>query len=547
VNTEDLAGQLGSGRIDDEDLAHLAKLAEMGLSVAAVVHEARQPLSAIRIALQLAREKTAEGQPVDEFLEDALAQSRRLEDFLERIRDHLQPGEGPSEVRVEHVVRTVVRLLDWQFQRAKVAVEVRIEEGLPPLRADRSQLEQVLQNLLQNARDALVESRGGGKVVLEARRGAVGGIELLVGNQGPGIPRHLADRIFEPFFTTKPRDRGTGLGLFIARRMARRAGGELELVPADELHGVLGGDFATVFRLRLPVEARGPGGGRALVVEDEEAIRRLVSRILEGEGFVCQTAADGEQAIDLLESAPFDLVVTDKNLPGVSGLEVARLARALRPELPVLLITGYASEESAAEAVRLGISDYVLKPIDLDDFRARVRRALGLPSVPPPAAPRVRLTSRPPASAAPREERAALRGGGSGEAGPVVDVLLVEPADEVRKAIGAALAALGCTVAAFAAAAEAEAHARAAGFEVLVAGPALLAGSGSRLMGLAGERALGAIAVMDRAGVDRSIEAIHLGARGMLSPPFESARIALEFRRAVGRLLEERGRPSPGR
>ncbi|HUT77476.1 MAG TPA: hypothetical protein VM285_07305, partial [Polyangia bacterium] len=164
-------------------------------------------------------------------------------------------------------------------------------------------------------------------------------------------------------------------------------------------------------------------------------------------------------------------------------------------------------------------------------------------SVPAPVLRPARASSRPPAQTLPPEERAALVAGNRFDGAEVaVDVLLVELDTKEQVAIGKALVALGCRVTAFTAAEKAEAHVRETGFEVLVAGPATLARSGNRLLALAGSRALGAIAVMDRAGVDKSIEAIHLGARGVLSPPYEERRVALEFRRAVGRLLEESGR-----
>ncbi len=307
MNTDDLAKRMAMGQLDDDSLAHFARLAEIGLSVATVVHEARQPLSALRIALQLASERIAAGEQAEGFLADALAQSRRLEDFLERIRDHLQPGEGPTEVRIDEMVASVLKLLGWQLKRNRVEIEVRIEDGLPPIRADRAQLEQLLQNLLHNSRDALVERRGGGTIVVEVARGEADEVVMLVGDDGGGIPRQVVGRIFEPFFSTKPRDRGTGLGLYISRRIARRAGGDLELVGGDELDCVLGGACSTVFRLRLPVEARHAGVRRALVVDDEEAIRRLLSKVVEAEGFECVMAPDGERAIsgeDVFHLAP---------------------------------------------------------------------------------------------------------------------------------------------------------------------------------------------------------------------------------------------------
>jgi len=300
---------------------------------------------------------------------------------------------------------------------------------------------------------------------------------------------------------------------------------------------------------------RAVAGSRVLLIDDEDVIRRLMTRMIEGHGCECIAVPSGEEAIPLLEKQVFDLLIVDKNLPGMSGIEIAKLARRYQPGVPVLLITGYASEESALEAAAYGVTDYVMKPIDLEDFRRRMifaltadsrRRRISSPDLggqryvtdnPRPARSRrdsqpspgrLSLTSRPPPPAA---------------IGPLAVVtLLYHPGDAARKQLEAVLKPICTELHAFADSRLVESFARSGGFDVLVAVPRLLSDAPSWWDDVPGRPPLGAIAIMDRGGIDKAIEAIQLGARGSLHPPFEELKTRFDFRRAVTALLEEQRR-----
>jgi DNA-binding response OmpR family regulator len=293
---------------------------------------------------------------------------------------------------------------------------------------------------------------------------------------------------------------------------------------------------ATHSPLRLSRRGEQP---RVLLVDDDEVVRRLMVKVIEGKGMSCTAVASAEDAIPVMEQELFDALVLDKNLPGMDGVELAGLARRIQPGVPVLMITGYSSEESASQAAAYGVTDYILKPIDLTEFRARLTQVLAAgPSEPPPAASpsrpaRPARTSRVPEEAAeqPAEAEAASRS---------VAVLLVEPEHTMRGKLEAALRPLGCNIASFSEPGQVRLEVGKHPFEVLVAPPDVLTDSRSWQEGAVGWRLLGRIAIMDRGGVDRTIEAIHLGARGVVHPPFDPSETAAEFRRVVDALLEER-------
>jgi len=537
VFRRELLPDLSDVEIDEGKLMQVAKLAEVGMSVAAVTHELRQPLAALKIALQLAGEKAGSDDEMTKDLADALEQAIRMEMLLERTRSFLSPPCGKEPTDLSAVMANAAGLLRWQLERRRrVELQIEIDEAVPAISADASMLEQMIANLLFNARDAVSQQGGGRIVALVRRSGKV--IEIVVADNGPGVDPRLADKIFTPFFTTKAADSGTGLGLYIARCVAADHGAELRLMTQAELSALGKGRLTTGFCACFPLavdtatappprpQARSAEAKarRVLLVDDEPAIVKLLGKLLATDGFEVVTAASGEEALERLEGEEFSLLVTDKNLPGLSGIEVARFARNIRPFMPVLLITGYASEDSALEALSLGVSDYVVKPLDVDDFRGRLAKVMGREN----ARDKVRAaagsgTGKPPVR---------------GKPDPAVPVLVFEAEEPLRRLIADTLTGLGCRVRAFPSDAGIT---EPPPFQSRIARPDLLRRRKDWFVDTR-DGVLGAIAIMDRSGVDKTIEAIHLGARGVMAPPFDEGSVAFDFRRAVARLLDDAGR-----
>jgi DNA-binding NtrC family response regulator len=297
---------------------------------------------------------------------------------------------------------------------------------------------------------------------------------------------------------------------------------------------------------------------RVLVVDDDAGVRSLIGKIVALEDAVPTIAGSGEEALDLLEREFFDLLVTENNLPGVNGLELAQVARAMRPGMTVLLVTGYSSVESARQAAAQGVIDYIIKPVIVDELRSSLRRGLAasVRSVFPagsrsdeakgPAAagtgvaqrivpglrdeltrPLERLARPPEWVSQPSAE--ALR----------LSVLVVEPDEAHRTALTTVFSSLGHEVVSFPSADRAETQVAHAGFDVLVAGPEILLTRPHWLRGAGGRRPLGALAIMDGLGVDKVIAAIHVGARGLVAPPFDEDQVRRDLEIAVSHMRED--------
>ena len=265
----------------------------------------------------------------------------------------------PEVFDVNQVIATVGQLLHRTIgEHVELAISLSTDPWL--VEADPGQLEQVLVNLAVNARDAMpdgglltidTENSEIDEAYTETNPGLAPGryVRLRVSDTGSGMEQAVLDHVFEPFFTTKPRGEGTGLGLPTVFGIVAQAGGEIQLYSEPGI--------GTTCRVLLPTTDRTPTIGRSpteprdlhgtetvLVVEDEDALRDVVRRILSRNGYVVLACANGPEAIALVEShtGVIDLLLTDVIMPQMLGKEVAARIQEFRPGLPVLYMSGYA-------------------------------------------------------------------------------------------------------------------------------------------------------------------------------------------------------------
>ena len=301
------------------------------------------------------------------------------------------PGT-PTAVDVGEVVREMRTVLG-QLVGPLVTLRVQTAATGARVKADRSQLEQVLLNLVRNAREAMAE---GGEITVAVRTtgesppvdGGASGNEprviVSVSDNGPGVPPEIRDRIFEPFFTTRQHGPGTGLGLSLCHSVVVDLGGHIRVHSPP-------GEGAT-FEVVLPAEiTNGTGaetsrsarpsseaGESILLVQDEDDLRSVLTRMLTTYGYSVMSVARGEDAMEILESGQrFDAVVADVGLPGIKGPELAQRTRILAPEAAIILTTGYTDMASApGKAAELDVDDIVAKPFTVDQLLASMRRIL---------------------------------------------------------------------------------------------------------------------------------------------------------------------------
>jgi CheY-like chemotaxis protein len=283
---------------------------------------------------------------------------------------------------------------------AGVRITTRLADGVPAAAVDANQIQQVLMNLCTNAWHAIVESANSAgeiEIGLDALATGPAGrcTHLWVRDNGTGMDAAVQSRIFEPFFTTKPVGTGTGLGLAVVHGIVSEHGGAITV---DSAPG-----RGTTFHLYLPVDGDGltpaveapdaaplaepdaePTGGGAwhiLCVDDDAVILLTDEGLLQNLGYRVTALASGAEAVAAVRESPqrFDLVVTDFNMPDTSGLDVARQIAAIRPDLPVLICSGYIDADLQACAAEAGVRALVHKENTVEELGATIRRVLGVP------------------------------------------------------------------------------------------------------------------------------------------------------------------------
>ncbi len=276
-------------------------------------------------------------------------------------RQALKPVVLDLSVRLDAFTEMIARMLGSPI---KVKLDLQARPAL--VEVDVTQLETALLNAVLNARDAMPN---GGELTLGTSNCEIEGraaICLNISDTGTGIPKLVLQRAFEPFFTTKEVGKGTGLGLSQIHGFAAQAGGRAEI---ESTEGV-----GTTVRIYLPATDKPisepapeseirhlPPGLKVLLVEDNQQVRDFAAELLEDLRCEVTTAAEGEEAIGLMRSQDFDLVFSDVVMPGVGGLELAQLIEAERPDMPVLLATGYSDELLSGDAKNFTV---VAKPYD---------------------------------------------------------------------------------------------------------------------------------------------------------------------------------------
>ncbi len=379
----------------EEKLRQSQKMEAVGQLTGGLAHDFNNLLTGITGSLELLQTRIAQGRigEVDRYVTAAQGAARRAAALTHRLlafsrRQTLDPKPTDANrliAGLEDLVRRTVG--------PAVAVEVVAAGGLWNTLVDSSQLENALLNLCINARDAMPE---GGQLTIETGnrwlddraahdRELTPGqyISVCVSDNGTGMPPEVIARAFDPFFTTKPIGMGTGLGLSMIYGFARQSGGQVRIYSE-----VGAGTMVCLYLPRHLGEAEsaddvtqpGPAprakrGETVLVVDDEPTVRMLVAEVLEDLGYNAMEAGDGPTGLKILQSGiRVDLLVTDVGLPsGMNGRQLAEAARALRPALKVLFITGYA-ENAVLSHGHLQPGMHVLtKPFAMDALASRIR------------------------------------------------------------------------------------------------------------------------------------------------------------------------------
>jgi signal transduction histidine kinase/CheY-like chemotaxis protein len=346
-----------------EQLRHLQKLESIGQLTGGVAHDFNNLLTAVIGNLELLRKRLPANPSTDRLIDGAMQGAQRGASLTQRLLAFARrQALDPQPVDLAELVHGMDELLRRSIGPG-VQMNIDLPPALPPAQADANQIELALLNLAVNARDAM---RDGGtlSIGLDVAATAEAGdltegryVRLTVSDSGTGMDRETLQRAIEPFFSTKELGKGTGLGLSMVHGLARQLKGSLRLFSEPgrgtraELWLPIADGYANAPSPDQPVTESGPRRRAAvLFVDDDFLISLSTVSLLEDLGHSVIKASSGAEALTVLrDDKPIDLLITDYAMPGMTGLQLAAEARRLRPQLPVLLATGYADLPAQTE------------------------------------------------------------------------------------------------------------------------------------------------------------------------------------------------------
>jgi two-component system cell cycle sensor histidine kinase/response regulator CckA len=383
-------------------LAQQTKMQAVGQLAGGVAHDFNNVLTAILGLCDLMLLRHTPGDSDYDDIQQIRANSNRAASLTRQLLAFSrQQTLRPEVLQLPDVVSDVSQMLR-RLIGERIKLIVTHDRDLGPVRADPTQLEQVIVNLAVNARDAMqARTDGAGRLTIATRRVTTADVRamrsdiipigdytaLIVEDTGGGIPPEHLGKIFEPFFTTKEQGKGTGLGLSTVYGIVKQSGGfifaeseagkgtrfTVYLPVHDGLSGVAPGAGTAA----PEVPAAWAGGGRLLLVEDEDPVRLVAERALVRQGYAVTVARDGDEGLDIFRNeGPFDLVLTDVVMPAMDGPTMAREIRRLSLEVPVLFMSGYAEEQLRKE-IDIANMHFIAKPFSVQQVSDKVAAVLG--------------------------------------------------------------------------------------------------------------------------------------------------------------------------
>jgi signal transduction histidine kinase/ActR/RegA family two-component response regulator len=371
-----------------DQIVQAEKLRAMGEMASGVAHDFNNVLAVVLGNIQLllhqldhlSPEEVREGlKTIERSSKDGAETIRRIQEFTGVRRDREFVTLSLNEIMMEVVNITQPR---WRDQTQKKGIQVGLTTHLgdiPMVMGNPSELKEVLTNIVFNAVDAMPN---GGKLTVTTQPQAEDWVEVRIADTGVGMTEEVKRRVFDPFFTTKGVT-NSGLGMSVSYGIIKRHGGEI-LIESElgkgtsfVIHLPTGyGEEEAVAKEVTPVkESR---QARILVIDDEDSVRDVLSRMLKAKGHQVAVASNGEEGIERFRSEPFDLVFTDLGMPKVSGWEVGKTIKAINPKVPIAMITGWGVELDREKLSESGIDLSIAKPFNFDQVINLVFEAMEL-------------------------------------------------------------------------------------------------------------------------------------------------------------------------
>lgn len=378
----------------EKRLQQAQKMEAIGTLAGGIAHDFNNILSPIMGHTELLLYEIPEKSPYRLSLNEIQSASMRAKDLVKQILTFSR--QDPSELivmKVQYIVKEVLNLIRSSIP-ATIEIKHNISSSCPPVKADPTQIHQIMMNLVANAYHAMQETGGILKISLkeiELHDSDIIDIDIVPGNYvcltiedtGVGIPEDIKEKIFDPFFTTKPKNKGTGMGLSVVHGIVKNSGGYIQVSSA------LG--KGARFDIYLPIATRDSeqqkpqtketiqgGSERVMLVDDETMIITIVQKTLGLLGYNLTSHTSSIEALEdfMVNPDQFDMVITDLAMPNMSGDNLAIELLKIRPDIPILLCTGFSEFISEEKAISIGIKGFLMKPLVMADLARKIRDLL---------------------------------------------------------------------------------------------------------------------------------------------------------------------------
>ena len=389
-------------RANERQLRQAEKMEAIGSLASGIAHDFNNILTPIVGYAELTMRTAKENPAVQKCMSGIIKASARAKDLIGQILTHCREADDVDEqdlhpVIVTPIIKEVI-VLQKKALSEKVLIKRILKAEHDTILGNATKIHQVLMNICTNAGHAMKDSE---ECILEisATNFAIDRrskskyrelepgryLQISISDTGTGMDDQTAERVFEPFFTTKKKGEGTGMGLSVVQGIVRSFRGIIALDTKPGQGSTFTIIFPTIEKKVTPVQTTPMeqadlpmGTERIIIVDDEEDILDMAKRLLESLGYQAVTAASAIQALAIFRQDPskFDLIVTDQVMPVMSGEDLSREVLAMRPDMPIILLTGFPDDLTEEKALEIGIREFLLKPLASVDLATAIRRQL---------------------------------------------------------------------------------------------------------------------------------------------------------------------------
>lgn len=394
VGSRDIVRDISHRLQLETQLRQAQKMEAIGTLAGGIAHDFNNILTAVLGYAELVKMDLPKNNATVANLDEVIKAAIRAKELVNHILTFSRKADherGPTQVHI--ILKEALKLLRASIPTS-IEIKQRFESKCGTILGDPTQIHQILMNLCTNAAHAMEEQVGTIEIILEnvhfendyitpdTPLPAGDYVKLTVSDTGPGIDNELKDRIFEPYFTTKEVGKGSGLGLAVVHGIVKSHSGAIEL---ESKKG-----SGTTFHIYFPIidsqtcqESKNDtpvlhGNERILLVDDEEAVINFGKKMMEHLGYKVSATTSSADALEIFRNHPsdFDLVITDQTMPKITGSELAKDLLEVRPDIPIILCTGYSSVIDEEKAKKIGIRSFIMKPFETKDLAEAVRNVL---------------------------------------------------------------------------------------------------------------------------------------------------------------------------